>query len=133
LGNLGISGRNAVLGKMNWVELMHDTGTDWSLWIFSSHTSRQMFSLTHGAVSVMQGSGQSGMLPGDTHLSMSSSCEDPTQNLTPFLEQHQGEASTYWFFNMVVSNDYNGWDCRCWLSLANLFYIHFNLLQLSGL
>jgi hypothetical protein len=38
------------------------------------------------------------MLPGDTHLSMSSSCEDPTQNLTPFLEQHQGEASTYWFF-----------------------------------
>jgi hypothetical protein len=28
LGNLGISGRNAVLGKMNWVELMHDTGTD---------------------------------------------------------------------------------------------------------
>jgi hypothetical protein len=59
---------------VNWVELMHDAGIDWSLWIFSSHTSRQLFGLTGGAVSVMQGSGQSGMLPGDTHLSMSSSC-----------------------------------------------------------
>ncbi|PNF21270.1 hypothetical protein B7P43_G02142 [Cryptotermes secundus] len=55
-----------------------------------SRTPGQLLSLTSH---LSFGSGQSGMLPGDTHLSMSSSCEDPTQNLTPFLEQREGEAS----------------------------------------
>jgi hypothetical protein len=48
------------------------------------------------AVSVIQGSGQSGTLPGDVaSVNTSSSCEDPTQNLAPLLEQHQGEESMY--------------------------------------
>jgi hypothetical protein len=46
------------------------------------------------AVFLIQGSGQSGMLQGDVaRVSTSSSCEDPTQNLTPLLEQQQVEAS----------------------------------------
>ncbi|GFG31984.1 hypothetical protein Cfor_04264 [Coptotermes formosanus] len=46
------------------------------------------------AVSLLQGSGQSGVVQGDgARVSTSSSCEDPTQNLTPLLEQQQDETS----------------------------------------
>ena len=46
------------------------------------------------AVSLIQGSGQSGVVQGDgTRVSTSSSCEDPTQNLTPLLEEQQAKAS----------------------------------------
>jgi len=42
---------------------------------------------------LIQGSGQSGVVQGEgTRVSTSSSCEDPTQNLTPLLEQQQAEA-----------------------------------------
>jgi len=42
---------------------------------------------------LIQGSGQSGLVQGEgTRVSTSSSCEDPTQNLTPLLEQQQAEA-----------------------------------------
>jgi hypothetical protein len=48
------------------------------------------------AVSLIQGSGQSSTLPGDVaYLNTSSSCEDPTENLTALLEQHEGEPSMY--------------------------------------
>jgi hypothetical protein len=46
------------------------------------------------ALTLIQGSGQSDVVQGDeARVSTSSSCEDPTQNLTPFLEQQEDEAS----------------------------------------
>ncbi|KDR18748.1 serine/threonine-protein kinase greatwall [Zootermopsis nevadensis] len=56
-----------------------------------SRTPGQLLSLTSR---LSFGSGQSGMLPGDvTSLNTSSSCEDPTQNLTSLLEEHHSDAS----------------------------------------
>lgn len=128
LGNLGVSRRNTVLGKwisrlwtgLSWCRIQPLIGVSESLVPLPAYS---LFSLTGGAVCMMQGSGQSGMLPGDTHLSVSSSCEDPTQNLTPFLEQCEGEASMYWFFCMVVKNRYNSWGC------GKFILIYYNFLD----
>lgn len=56
-----------------------------------SRTPGQLLSLTSH---LSFGSGQSDVVQGDeARVSTSSSCEDPTQNLTPFLEQQEDEAN----------------------------------------